>query len=256
MTSACCSPGNPQRRIFEASNMSTTLSSVYRSHSPPTYQSVPTNIVTGVSYNDGQATAATESATPSPSQTHGPIYLPKPHGFWSHLNHGLQIGVILIIVLGVIGIVLLSMWYCCGCCGLRPQRNRTSQPGQDNPRRRLQPRRGNPNSHPLTTISDAEARRRAGQDSGTANEDPPPPQYQETPPPQHQTIAGGITHVRDEEEGIISDGKTPLSEIPFEDVVLNHYDSGESGSGSPSSAREFASRHQGLGGDTTGHTNS
>jgi hypothetical protein len=44
-----------------------------------------------------------------------------------------------------------------------------------------------------------------------------------------------------------------LSEIPFEDVVLDR--SVGSGSGSPSSAREFA-RHHELGGDTTGHTNS
>jgi hypothetical protein len=44
-----------------------------------------------------------------------------------------------------------------------------------------------------------------------------------------------------------------LSEIPFEDVVLDR--PGGSGSGSPSSAREFA-RHHELGGDTRGHTNS
>lgn len=76
-----------------------------------------------------------------------------------------------------------------------------------------------------------------------------PPLYAEVAPPQHTTISGGITHVREEEEGIISDGKTPLSEIPFEDVILDH-------SPSEGSARNFGDRHLRLGGDTTGHTNS
>jgi hypothetical protein len=78
----------------------------------------------------------------------------------------------------------------------------------------------------------------------------PPPTYAEITPPQHTFIEGGITHVRDEEEGIISDGKTPLSEIPFEDVVLDYTPS------SSSSARNFENSHLRLGGDTTGHTNS
>jgi hypothetical protein len=102
------------------------------------------------------------------------------------------------------------------------------------------------------------AERRGRQDDRGVDGDLPPPQYAEVVPPQHQTIAGGITHVREEEEGVISDGKTPLSEIPFEDVVLDQPVSAGSGSGSgsPSSAREFAMRHHGLGGDTRGHTNS
>jgi hypothetical protein len=75
-------------------------------------------------------------------------------------------------------------------------------------------------------------------------------------PPQHQTVEGGITHVRDEEEGVISDGKTPLSEIPFEDVRLEEVES-SSGSGSSSSANAtFGERHHAMGGDTRGHTNS
>ena len=75
----------------------------------------------------------------------------------------------------------------------------------------------------------------------------PPPRYEEAVPPQHQRIAGGLESVRDEEEGIISDGKTPLSEIPFEDVVLTHVGSEGSGSGIEESHRRF-------GGDTRGHT--
>lgn len=84
--------------------------------------------------------------------------------------------------------------------------------------------------------------------SGAA--DAPPPLYEEAVPPEHQYVAGGATYVReDDEQGIISDGKTPLSEIPFEDVVLDH-------SPSEGSARSFGERHHGLGGDTTGHVNS
>jgi hypothetical protein len=86
--------------------------------------------------------------------------------------------------------------------------------------------------------------------NGPVPGDAPPPQYQEAVPPRHQTIAGGITHVREEEEGVISDGKTPLSEIPFEDVVLS------SASSESSSARDFGQRHHGGGGNTYGHTNS
>jgi hypothetical protein len=120
----------------------------------------------------------------------------------------------------------------------------------------MPPEQGNRGDLPLSTMPGAE--RRGRQDDRAVDGDPPPPQYEETAPHQHQTIAGGITHVREEEEGVISDGKTPLSEIPFEDVVLDHPVSAgsASGSGSPSSAREFAMRHHGLGGDTRGHTNS
>jgi hypothetical protein len=79
--------------------------------------------------------------------------------------------------------------------------------------------------------------------------DAPPPQYAEVVPPRHTRIAGGVTNVREEEEGVISDGKTPLSEIPFEDVVL-------SSASSSNSARDFGRVHHGAGGNTFGHTNS
>ncbi len=82
----------------------------------------------------------------------------------------------------------------------------------------------------------------------------PPPRYEEVVPSQHQTIAGGIAHVRDDDErnvadGIVADGKTPLSEIAFEDVVLDR-------SNGEGSSRTFEAQHFGLGGDTRGHTNS
>ena len=109
----------------------------------------------------------------------------------------------------------------------------------------------NNGSIPLHTV-----RNRAADGDGTAagrGGDAPPPRYEEVVPAQHQRLAGGIAHVRpnDEEEGVISDGKTPLSEIPFEDVVL---DQGSSSSGS-SPSHAFASTHHLGGGDTTGHTN-
>jgi len=82
-----------------------------------------------------------------------------------------------------------------------------------------------------------------------------PPVYEEVAPPQHQTLARGLRSAeevqREEvEEAVVSDGKTPLSEIPFEDVVLERHPSE-----SESSSRGFEQRHHGMGGDTRGHTN-
>ena len=166
--------------------------------------------------------------------------------FWEELASGAKIGIVLVIVFGILYVVLFSMWFCCGCCGGRCCGKRKRRPP-------LEETRGDV---PLSPIRGSE--RRGRQDDRGIDGDLPPPQYAETLPPQHQTIAGGITHVRDEEEGVISDGKTPLSEIPFEDVVLDHPVSAGSGSGSgsPSSAREFALRHHAMGGDTRGHTSS
>ena len=105
-----------------------------------------------------------------------------------------------------------------------------------------------------------------------------PPRYEEQVPPAHQRLAGGmvrrgggggghhhhnqISPMQEEEDGMgmVADGKTPLSEIPFEDVVLTPTRSQASGSASPSGSeggRDFGNRHaMGNGrGDTTGHTN-
>ncbi len=140
------------------------------------------------------------------------------------------------ITAGAIIIIVLSIWYCCGCCGLRDRRRRRSEGLRAPPINQQRPM-------PLRTMHTGD---NAGADAAG---DPPPPLYEEAVPPQHRHIAGGATHVREEEEGVISDGKTPLSEIPFEDVVLDH-------SPSEGSSRSFRDRHHGLGGDTTGHTNS
>jgi hypothetical protein len=188
-----------------------------------------------------------EQATPTSSSGPSPTgYGGENNNVWEELPSGARIGIVLVVVFGLLCVVLFSAWFCCGCCGGRCC-------GKRKRRATNQENRGD---LPLSPMGGAE--RRGRQDDRGVDGDLPPPQYAEVVPPQHQTIAGGITHVREEEEGVISDGKTPLSEIPFEDVVLDQPVSAGSGSGSgsPSSAREFAMRHHGLGGDTRGHTNS
>jgi hypothetical protein len=55
------------------------------------------------------------------------------------------------------------------------------------------------------------------------------------------------------EDAVVADGKTPLSEIPFEDVMLEQ----SSSSSSTSSANQaFETVHHNGIGDTRGHTNS
>lgn len=98
-----------------------------------------------------------------------------------------------------------------------------------------------------------------------------PPSYEEAVPATHQRLAGGVVQRGgpisfappvDEEDGagMVADGKMPLSEIPFEDVVLEQQtsNSGESASSASSfheGGRDFSSRHAQSGGDTTGHSN-
>jgi hypothetical protein len=73
-----------------------------------------------------------------------------------------------------------------------------------------------------------------------------PPRYEEVVPAQHHRLAGGMP---DEEEGMVADGKMPLSEIPFEDVRLD----GERAGGQ---ASRVVGQPQRGAGDTMGHTNS
>lgn len=140
------------------------------------------------------------------------------------------------ITIGVILVVALSVWFCCGCCGLRAKRNRQrAHPGRQNTPVVTQ------HPVPLRMISTSEATRPTELDA-------PPPRYEEVVPPQHQHTSGGVRHAAELEEGIISDGKTPLSEIPYEDVALHELPSA-------GSSRNFGNRHHELGGDTRGHTN-
>jgi hypothetical protein len=232
---------------------------------PPPYTTTtnhyysPTSTEIGVSssvFTVPTATSARETSTPT--LTSGYIstetlnanqankYVDSSN-FWNNLEYGAKIGIVLVVVVGILCIVLFSMWYCCGCCGGRccgKKRRRTPNPSAE---------RGDLPLHTIQRSGEAERVQR-----NTIGGDLPPPRYEEAVPPQHQTVEGGITHVRDEEEGVISDGKTPLSEIPFEDVRLDQVESGSgSGSGSSSSANAaFGERHHAMGGDTRGHTNS
>jgi hypothetical protein len=217
---------------------------------PPTTFATSTSSSSSTTYIREMASPTFSSTGSYPTQTGSvPIFNGGNKNFWEALAGGARVGVVCVVVFGLLCIVLFSAWFCCGCChGRRCGRKRIRPATQEN--------RGD---LPLSTIGGAERRTRP--DEGRVDADPPPPQYAEAVPPQHQTIEGGITHVREEreeEEGIISDGKTPLSEIPFEDIALGHPVSAGSGSGSgsPSSAREFALRHHAQEGDTRGHTNS
>lgn len=139
-----------------------------------------------------------------------------------------------------VALIVIAGWFC--CCSGRARRRRQLRAGPA-----PVPNQGTQNLPvPLNTLPAAHLANRNRPMPGDA----PPPQYQEVLPPRHQRIAGGVTHVREEEEGIISDGKTPLSEIPFEDVVIS------SASSAGSSSRNFEQTHHAGGGNTYGHTNS
>ncbi|CZT44126.1 uncharacterized protein RSE6_04254 [Rhynchosporium secalis] len=158
----------------------------------------------------------------------------KDDGTWDHLDTGARAGVGIAIAIGVLIIVMISVWFCCGCCGLRKRRKERRE-GLRAPDTITQ------SPLPLNTVTPGSVPPKASD---------APPEYEEAVPPRHQHIAGGARHGIEEEEqpGVISDGKTPLSEIPFEDVVLDH-------SPSEGSSRSFNERHHGIGGDTRGHTN-
>lgn len=201
------------------------------------------------SYTTRPTSVPTSSST-NPAATNIGDNFQSSKDFWEKLAAGAKVGIIVAIVIGVLIIVLLSVWFCCGCCGLRrknAKRNEALHPRPDTDTVPLQNRQ--PPVTTMNTLNRMASTVNRMASTRTRNSGIAPPLYEEVAPPQHITIAGGITHVREEEEGIISDGKTPLSEIPFEDVVLDH-------SPSEGSARNFGDRHLRLGGDTTGHTNS
>jgi hypothetical protein len=162
---------------------------------------------------------------------------PNSNNPWDNMALGSRIGIIISIIIGLVAIALFSIYFCFGGRAKWKRQSQAQEAGIGN------------GSIPLHAVNNRGANEVAAGRGGDA----PPPRYEEVVPAQHQTLAGGIQHVRpnDEEEGIISDGKTPLSEIPFEDVV---FDQGSSSSGS-SPSQAFASTHHLGGGDTTGHTN-
>ncbi|PBP19022.1 hypothetical protein BUE80_DR010094 [Diplocarpon rosae] len=191
------------------------------STSSPT--SLDQNSVTGTSTS---SPSSTPSASPSASPDHHRDGLDR-------LASGTKAGIGISIAVGVLAIILFSAWFCCGCRGLRARsRKRHAEVTRT-------PDSSNQHPVPLSNILNG--------DAGAGNA--PPPLYEEAVPPQHRRIAGGATQLSEEEEGVIPDGKTPLSEFPFEDVVLDH-------SPSDGSSMSYRERHHGLGGDTRGHANS
>ena len=155
---------------------------------------------------------------------------------WDKVTHGAKVAIVLAAILGVIFVIVFSMWFCCNCCGLRKKR-------------RAQERAAENGVLPMHTMQDRGVDEAAttGRPDGDA-----PPSYEEVVPPQHRRLAGGIPNTSttsEEDDAMVSDGKTPLSEIPFEDVVLDHVSSQSSGN------RTFDQMHHGAGGDTRGHTN-
>ncbi|KAH8596417.1 hypothetical protein B0O99DRAFT_593735 [Bisporella sp. PMI_857] len=149
------------------------------------------------------------------------------------IPYPVKTGMIIAIVIGIFLIVFLSFWYCCR--------------GKARMARRMA---GRENAVlPLHTIASQQPR----EQPAATGRDAPPPSYEEAVPPQHQRLAGGISLRSEEEDSMVADGKTPLSEIPFEDIDLRN---GGASSSSASSNQSFSSRHHNQYGDTTGHTNS
>lgn len=203
-------------------------------------QSVPSTS-SPTSYNDYLTVSAkvspTTSSTTTPLVISGTIS--DTNGGWGAMEHGTHIGVIVSIIIGIIFIVFFSFWFCCGGRAWWSKHHGSHR--TDAGELPLYAVRGGRNTQ--AGVNRAED----GIDA--------PPTYAEVAPPEHQTVAGGMRNEveRQEEEAVVSDGKTPLSEIPFEDVVLERNPS-ESESSS-SASRDFEQRHHGMGGDTRGHTN-
>jgi hypothetical protein len=155
---------------------------------------------------------------------------------------GAKAAVVIGMIFGVIFIIAFSMWFCCGCCGVRDKRRGMAPNGA----RRIPLNTETTGTIlPLHTIQSTDPSR---QRSPPTN--PSPPSYEEVVSPRNQAPPGGMLHSRPmEDDGMIADGKTPLSEIVFEDVVLDRPHTGES------SSQTFEQRHHGAGGDTRGHTN-
>lgn len=186
------------------------------------------------------------SETPPPSigstTVPGPDPTSSAQGFtgsndnaWERMGHGVRGGIIIVVVAGIIAIAVFSAWFCRG--------KGKWKWGSD----------GENGVLPLHAVQRNQSTRNGPYEEQlqAAGGDVAPPRYEEVVPPQHQRLAGGISHNREEEEaGVVADGKTPLSEIPFEDVVLDHTHSASS------SSQGFSMRHHTGIGDTTGHTNS
>lgn len=167
-------------------------------------------------------------------------------GPFDGMGRGVKEGVIVLILMGVAAIVFASVWFCCGGKKRWAKRKAARREATGLP------------LHSITSQSQEQSReppQPVTQPVAQPVEDLPPPSYEEVVPAQHQRLAGGLPLRDEEEDGMVVDGKTPLSEIPFEDVVLDHSPTGSSSSAS-SANQAFSARHHNQYGDTRGHSNS
>lgn len=221
---------------YNPTTSSTTAQSTPSSSTATSYSSPPAATPSPVSspspsittvYTSNSLSKSSSAPAPTVTVPSSETYTGPPSG-WDSLGHGVKSGVAICIVVGILAVIIISLWfYCC-----RKKRDRSPDENRGLP------------LHTVNNVPNVEQSAVGG--------DAPPPRYEEVIPPQHQRLAGGISHVREDEEGMIADGKTPLSEIPFEDVVLDHTNS----PAESSSSQTFSMRHHAGVGDTTGHTNS
>ncbi|KAG9237574.1 hypothetical protein BJ875DRAFT_142518 [Amylocarpus encephaloides] len=188
---------------------------------------------------------------PDRAQVTPPPYTPEPDdkSTWEEMSGGLKAIVAISILIGVVMIIVFSAWFCCGCCGIRNKRRgmapKNSRRGLGSNQSHQTPAPTHGGGLPLQNIQQP-ALQRQHTPQMIPTGDVPPPSYEQSLPSRHSPFA--IVNPRDEEDGVISDGKTPLSEIPFEDVNLEHSRTGTS------SSQTFEQRHHGFGDTTGGHT--
>lgn len=192
---------------------------------------------------------AQETTPPSPS--------PDPDSgdddLFEQLATGTKAGVAMAIVIGIVLIIILSAWFCCNCCGYRKRKVIHNNPRVTSvlPLHTMQTQTQAPPA-PVAQVVGTQPRELPHPHPHLHPHSDAPPAYEEVvrPQPQQHRITTDLPHTSEEDSGVVADGKTPLSEIPFEDVVLDH------ASSQSSSSRTFEQTHHGLGGDTRGHTNS
>ncbi|RFU28529.1 hypothetical protein B7463_g7821, partial [Scytalidium lignicola] len=178
---------------------------------------------------------------------------------WERISTGARVAIVIAVIIAVLLIVILSIIFCCGCCcGRSPfatigRRNIAEETGRGDVPLENVPADG---TNGAVAASDAPAQRRRSRRRRTRDA---PPSYEEAVPPTHQQLAVGepISPVVEEDaSNMVVDGKTPLSEIPFEDVDANalREPSSSASASSSSEARSFHEVHHAGPGDTTGHT--
>lgn len=197
---------------------------------PPTSaQSSPTSTSTS-----SKSTTSSQVST-TVARAAGPTQSPEPNP-WNHMGVTTHHAIIASGIIGLVVAVGLLFWFLCY------RRRRAQAPPSGSP----------PGMLPLYNLH-----AHPGQATGTGRRVPgadAPPSYEEVVPP-HLRVATGpprVFHAAEGDDGVVADGKMPLSEIPFEDIVLEPSSSSSSAS---SANQNFESVHHNGIGDTRGHTN-